>query len=170
MPNKTNYQYYPKAEKPTADLIHVVDCFDKHHGALTKKNQLDAAAVLKVLSSDLKKKGFNVSASGKKIAVPVLYGMNGVVEKQFLIDAFHPKAGIVLEVEAAAAIINYLYLKDIFEAFLMEDAHYLIIAVRNVNATTNGQNDFQTVCTAVDTMYSSNRFVIPLKGIMIIGY
>lgn len=170
MTTKINYQYYPQTARPIKPLVDVVRCFERHHNVITKNKQNDASSVLKALSADLKKLGFHTGEKGKKVAVPVLFGKNGLVEKQFLIDAFHAKEGIVLEVEAAAAVINYLYLKDLFEASLMEDANYLLIAVRNSNPTTNGQNDFETVCRTLDAIYASGRLVLPLKGILIIGY
>jgi hypothetical protein len=168
MPKTINWQYFPKSEKPPKEISDVVTCFEKKQVTISKIKKIDADSVLKLLAADLKKQGFQIE--NKKLSVPVLYGANGSVEKQFLIDAFEPKMGIVLEVEAAAAVINYLFMKDILEASLIDGANYLIIAVRNSNPTTNNQKDFETVCRFLETIYSSNQLRLPLKGVLIIGY
>jgi hypothetical protein len=51
--------------------------------------------------------------STQKIHVPVLFGANGKVEKSFDADAYSPKAGFVLEVEAGRAVANNQFLKDL---------------------------------------------------------
>jgi len=170
MKTNINWLYFPKTEKPSKELIKVVSTFEKHSKAILKQKNIDASSVLGLLAADLKKQGFHLSSSNGKVAVPVLYGLNGMVENQFLIDAYEPKAGIVLEVEAAAAVINNLYLKDIFEASLMDGANYLIIALRNTNPTSNGQKDFETVCRFLEAIYSSKRLNLPIQGLLIIGY
>ena len=91
----------------------------------------------------------------------------GNVKKKFEVDAYHEKKGIVIEVEAGRAVHNYQFLKDLFEACMMPDAKYLVIAVRN---DYKGQNDFKIVNTFMETLQASDRLVIPLKGILIIGY
>lgn len=171
MPKTINWQYFPKSEKPPKEISNVVVCFEMNNKIISKKKINDAAAVLNILEPDLKKQGFKMKGNANgKLSVPVLYGVNGSVDKQFLIDAFEPKMGIVFEVEAAATVVNYLFIKDILEASLMEGANYLIIAVRNSNPTTNNQKDFETVCRFLETIYSSNRLRLPLIGVLIIGY
>ena len=171
MSKTINWQYFPKSEKPPKEISDVVVCFEKNNKIISKQKINNAAAVLNILAPALKKQGFKMKGNANgKLSVPVLYGVNGSVEKQFLIDAFEPKMGIVFEVEAAAAVINYLFIKDILEASLMDGANYLIIAVRNSNPTTNNQKDFETVCRFLETIYSSNRLRLPLKGVLIIGY
>ena len=57
------------------------------------------------------------------------------------------------------------------EAFLIYDAKYLIIAVKNIYTKSNKEKkDFESVCEFMDAIYSSDRIEIPLKGILIIGY
>ena len=52
----------------------------------------------------------------------------------------------------------------------MDNVKYCVIAVRNVNKTTNGQKDFETVLRFIDTIYTSQKLKLPLSGILIIGY
>lgn len=50
---------------------------------------------------------------------------------------------------------------------MMFGVDYLVIAVRN---DYRGGNDFEKVYTFLETMYISGRIVLPLKGILLIGY
>ena len=75
--------------------------------------------------------------------------------------------GWVLEVEAGRAVDNNQYLKDIFQACMMHDIFHLAIAVRN---TYRNSDDFGHVETALETLYTSGRLQLPLKGILLIGY
>lgn len=67
-----------------------------------------------------------------------------------------------MEIEAGRAVVNYQFLRDIFQACVMHDIEKLVIAVRN--------DDFETVINFLDTLYTSNRLNLPLKGILIIAY
>lgn len=50
---------------------------------------------------------------------------------------------------------------------MMVDIEYLVLAVRN---TYRGSDDFQKVYNFLDTLYTSQRIKLPLKGILVIGY
>ena len=50
---------------------------------------------------------------------------------------------------------------------MMYGVEFLILAVRN---DYRGNNDFEKVYTFLETLYISNRLVLPLKGIILIGY
>jgi hypothetical protein len=49
----------------------------------------------------------------------------------------------------------------------MYEVDFLVIAVRK---TYSKNQDFKTVITFFDTLYSSGRLRLPLEGILIIGY
>ena len=102
-----------------------------------------------------------------KIKVPVLYGANGKVEKSFEADAYHPIQKTVVEVEAGRGVTNYQFLKDLFQACVMQDVDYAVIAIRQ---DYRGSDDFSKVVTFIETIYASNRLILPLKGLLIIGY
>lgn len=106
-------------------------------------------------------------ARGAKIPVPVLFGLNNHIDKAFDADAVNEDGHIVLEVEAGQAVVNYKFLKDIFQACLMHDVLFLVMAVRN---SYRGHDDFQAVYTFLETFYISSRFQLPLNGIVLIGY
>jgi hypothetical protein len=122
----------------------------------------------------LERLGFNVE-SGKtkaaKVNVPVLYGLNGRIEKSFDADAHHVGLGFVVEVEAGRAVVNNQFLKDLFQACMMYDVRYLGIAVRLLYEGGNRRSrDFEQVVTFFDTLYASNRLRLPLDGVVVIGY
>jgi len=75
--------------------------------------------------------------------------------------------GYVIEVEAGRAVTNYQFLKDFFEASMMYNVDYLCIAVRNIYRKSK---DFEQVVKFFDAMFSSKRIVVPLKGLLVIGY
>lgn len=166
-----NFQFYPKNKQITKDLRSVVDVFKAN---VTKfespKFTLESNEVLNHVANDLNNIGYRVETSKKssdKILVPVLYGLNGQMEQRFDADAYNEEKGIVVEVEAGRAVTNYQFLKDLFEACVMSDVNYLVIAVRN---EYRNSRDFEKVITFFNTLYTSNRLQLPLKGVLIIGY
>jgi len=131
---------------------------------------LNSNEVLSVISDGLVAAGFAVEMGKKasqKIRVPVLFGLNGKLEKSFEADAFNSTEGFVVEVEAGRGVTNYQFLKDLFQACMMHGVYYLAIAVRN---TYRANRNFESVHRFIDTLYASNRLKLPLKGVLIIGY
>ena len=102
-----------------------------------------------------------------KIKVPVLYGANGKVDKYIDADAHHSVNKIGLEVEAGRGVTNYQFLKDLFQACVMQDVDYAAIAVRQ---DYGGSKDYEKVVMFIETIFASNRPTRPLQGILIIGY
>ena len=107
--------------------------------------------------------------------MPVLFSENDQVDKFFAADALSEDHKIVIEVEAGRAVRNNQFLKDIFQACMMCEVEYLVIAVLNeYTFNTNGKSqtahDYQSVKTFLETLYVSNRLHLPLKGILLIGY
>jgi hypothetical protein len=173
-----NWQYVPKSDKVTPKLLQTIRVFEKHENkidsiSIDKSSKIDSNTILGILKKDLTKIGYNVEA-GKagedKIAVPVLYGLNGKADKQFFADGYHREEEIVLEIEAAAAVANNRFLQDLIEACVMDNVKYCVIAVRNVNKTTNNQKDFDTIIRFIDTIYASQKLKLPLTGVLIVGY
>lgn len=169
--NRIQYQYFPKSCKITSELEAVVRVFSDHYDNInSSKNNLESNKVLEFLRIDLETLGFKVEKGKKqeeKILVPVLYGINGQLEQRFDADAYNTNSKIVIEVEAGRAVTNYQFLKDLFEACVMSEVEYLIIAVRN---EYSNRKDFEKVITFFNTLYASNRLKLPLLGILIIGY
>ncbi len=175
-----NWAYFPRNEKIPDVCSKVVTCFmdiadkiDSHANNEKISNEFKDSAsniVLSRLRPGLKDLGFKVEAGKaavEKISIPVLFGQNGKATKLFEADAYHEEFRFVVEVEAGRAVTNYQFLKDIFQACVMVDVDYLCIAVRNIYRKSQ---DFEKVYTFLDTLYTSGRLKLPLKGILIVGY
>ena len=97
----------------------------------------------------------------------MLFGLNNNIDKYFNADAVSSDGSIVIEVEAGRAVDNNQFLKDIFQACMMHEVEYLVLAVRNVY---RNNKDFERIFVFLETLYISNRLQLPLKGILLIGY
>jgi hypothetical protein len=73
----------------------------------------------------------------------------------------------VIEVEAGRGVTNHQFLKDLFQACVMQEVDYLVIAVRN---DYRGSDDYSKVITFLETLFASQRLILPLTGVLIIGY
>lgn len=166
-----NWQYYPKRKEIPTHLKDVVDIFVLNQSVISSNDfTLNSNDVLEKISLNLLELNYQVEVSKKaidKIKVPVLFGMNGKLEKYFDADAYNEELKTVIEVEAGRAVTNYQFLKDLFQACMMHEVDFLVIAVRNTYRTNK---DFQSVITFFDTVQASGRLILPLKGILIIGY
>ncbi len=165
------YQFFPRSRGLNHQMQQIIDCFCNVNDFISSDNcDLKSNDVLAVLRPHLEQLGFVVEA-GKtkehKIDVPVLFGINNRIDKSFYADALSKDGKIVMEVEAGQATENHRFLKDIFEASMMFDVEYLVLAVRNRYRT---HNDFDRVFNFLETLYISNRIILPLKGILLIGY
>jgi hypothetical protein len=165
------YQFFPRSRGLTDEMRQVVDCFNVVNDRISSEtNDLVSNDVLAILRPHFEQIGFVVEtgkAKEEKIDVPVLFGIDNKVDKSFYADALSQDGRIVVEVEAGQATENHRFLKDIFEASMMFDVEYLVLAVRNKYRT---HNDFERVFTFLETLYISNRLHLPLKGILLVGY
>lgn len=174
-----NYQYYPKNNMLTDNLKNVVNVFSDNYDIISSidGNKLKSNEVLSVCKDRFKNIGYRVeSKEDGVIKVPVLFGINNSLEKFFRADSYNEKEKTVIEVEAGRGVMNNQFLKDLFQACMMQDVDYLVIAVRNEYKTKTKNNrertsyDFEEVCKFFDALYASDRLKLPLKGILIIGY
>lgn len=165
------WQLYPKNIPCNKNLRNIIGVFEKKINSIDSSNyHLTSNDVLLAISSDLESLGYKVEKSklkDDKITVPVLYGRNGKLEKWFDADAYNYEEKTVVEVEAGRAVTNYQFLKDLFEASVMSDVDYCVIAVRKIYRQSP---DFEKVIQFMDALYSSNKLTLPLKGVLIIGY
>lgn len=165
------FQFFPRSHGITTDVKAVVQCFQKVENEINSENlKLNSNGVLEVLRPYLEELEYDVE-TGKtkndKIHVPVLFGYNNQIDKSFNADALSKDGKIVIEVEAGRAVDNNQFLKDIFQACMMFEVEYLIIAVRN---DYRGSDDFMKIYTFLETLYISSRLHLPLKGILLVGY
>lgn len=166
-----NWQYFPKSDVIPNHLLDTVVVFENESDNINSDNhEHDSDTVLGYVRKGLEKINYKVEKSKKaadKIHVPVLFGRNGQLDKYFEADGLNEKTHTVIEVEAGRGVTNHQFLKDLFQACMMNNVYYLVIAIRNRYRTSN---DFEKVNSFIETLYASNRLTLPLKGILIIGY
>ena len=170
-----NWSHWPRSDVPTDLTRRIVDVFELALPEIdSSENGLPSNKVLEHVTDGLLGLGFKVEVGKKKsekIHVPVLFGLNGQLEKSFEADAYHVEEGYVIEVEAGRAVVNNQFLKDLFQACMMKGVDYMAIAVRNLYEGGGAKSrDFARVVAFFDTLYASNRLKLPLKGIVVIGY
>ena len=165
------FQFFPRSRGVTEDIQKVINCFKTIENEIdSKKHNLVSNDVLAVVRPYLENEGYKVEvgkSSSEKIDVPVLFEYDNKIDKSFYADALSEDGKIVIEVEAGQATENHRFLKDIFEASMMFDVEYLVLAVRN---TYRNHKDFERIYTFLETLYISNRLRLPLKGVLLIGY
>ena len=165
------FQFFPRSRGVTEDIQKVINCFKTIENEIdSKTHNLVSNDVLAVVRPYLENEGYKVEvgkSSSEKIDVPVLFGYDNKIDKSFYTDALSEDGKIVIEVEAGQATENHRFLKDIFEASMMFDVEYLVLAVRN---TYRNHKDFERIYTFLETLYISNRLRLPLKGVLLIGY
>ena len=169
-----NYQFFPRSHGVTPEIQAVINCFKKIESKLDDGTHRVSNDVLALLRPHLESCGYDVEKGkgrDEKIDVPVLFGENNAIDKSFFADAFNREHHIVIEVEAGRAVRNNQFLKDIFQACMMFDVEYLVIAVLNeYSGGGTVSKDYKEVKTFLETLYISNRLKLPLKGILLIGY
>ena len=166
-----NWFYYPRSRKAPPLVLQVVEAFRSASDEIDSAvHYLPSNGVLAALARPLVDLGFRVETGktfGQKIQVPVLFGLNGQLEKSFEADAYHEAAGFVLEVEAGRGVVNNQFLKDLFQACMMNGVTEFAVALRN---DYRGTNDFERAARFFDTLYASNRLKLPLEGVLLVGY
>ncbi len=165
------FQFFPRSQGINQQIQNIISCFEIESDKIKSPDfNLSSNEVLEVIRPHLEKINF-ICETGKskdrKISVPVLFGYDNRIDKSFNADAVSEDGKIVIEVEAGRAVDNNQFLKDIFQACMMFEVEYLVIAVRN---DYRGGNDFGKIYTFLETLYISNRLHLPLKGILLIGY
>jgi hypothetical protein len=165
------WMFFPRSTCATPLARSVVAAFDAVAEQIdSATHDLPSNEVLALAAPHLVNAGFTVEVGKRaeqKINVPVLFGLNGRLEKSFDADAHHQAGGFVVEVEAGRGVVNNQFLKDLFQSCMMHDVFYLAIAVRNLY---KGRQDFDVVCRFLNTLYASQRLQLPLRGILVVGY
>ena len=167
---------FPKNIPASEDFRNIVKVFENVENEIASSpiKRMESNEVLGYVRPGLEALGYVVEKSKReedKIHIPVLFGENGKEEKYFDADAFNQEKRIVIEVEAGRAVTNYQFLKDYFEACMMQEVDYLCIAVRN--QYMNGKvlsRDYDKVVTFFETLFLSDRIKTAIKAILIIGY
>jgi len=166
------WQYFPKYREVPTHLRAVIDgVFAPNFSKIDSRNhKFESNKVLGILRKDLEGLGFvveNGKSKSGRIRVPVLFGEGGKPDKSFDVDGWNKENKSVIEVEAGRGVANYQFLKDLFQACVMQDVNYLIVCIRN---DYRGNDNFGTVVNFFNALYASDRLNLPLVGIMVVGY
>lgn len=165
------FQLFPRSRGLSPEMENIVACFKNNADAIDSTiHDYESNDVLEIVRPDLEKINFRIEKGKTKnalIQVPVLFGENNNPDKFFNADGVSQDGKIVLEVEAGRGYVNNQFLKDIFQACMMYEVEYLVLAVRNKYKSSD---DFKKIYTFLETLYISNRLQLPLKGILLIGY
>lgn len=165
------FQSFPRSNSLNSQAKEIINCFLKHEKEISSTNHtLSSNEVLEIIRTDLEKNNMIIEtgkSKDQKIQVPVLFGLNDSIDQFFEADGISKDKKLVLEVEAGRAVVNYQFLKDIFQASMMHEIEMLVLAVRN---DYRGVDDFKKVYSFLETLYISNRIKLPLKEIVVIGY
>ena len=99
MKTEITYKYHPDHLKA------IVDVFNQKANIHSSINNLLSNQVLGKISAELKKLSFEVEANKiDTIEVPVMYGLNGSIEKSFRCGASSNKTKTVLEMESGSKL------------------------------------------------------------------
>lgn len=165
------YQFFPRSLGIDEKKHQIIQCFLEVETQIqSPANNLSSNQVLSLLKPYLNKLDIYVEsgkAKNNKISIPVLFGLNNQPDKYFHADALSTDGKIVIEIEAGRAVDNYQFLKDIFQASMMFGVEYLVLAVRN---DYRSKDNFLTIYKFLEILYLSNRIILPLTGILLIGY
>lgn len=162
------YKIFPNSCEITPQLRHIINLFESVNA------KCPSAEILEQIRPSLQSEGYEVKTGRAvkcQVKVPVCSRNNKILD-EFSVDAINKGYGIVLKIEAGRGTQNNEFLKDIFQACMMNKVEYLVIAV--LNEYTFGKNqksyDYEKVTSFLNTLYENDRLKLPLKGILIIGY
>jgi hypothetical protein len=166
------YIYFPLNESIPENFNNLIEIFSSNHKIINSinddnENRRNSDAVLKVLAPQLESVGYLVEKSKKSDDKIAFVYKDDTVSLTFEADAFHKEHKIAIEVEAGRAWDNKQFLKDIFEACLIDDIEYMVVAVRLLY---RGRNDFDKVSSWLRAIYSSKKITLSFKGLLLIGY
>jgi len=137
---------------------------------------VNSDVALEHLRPGLEVLGFTVESGKKhqqKIHRPVLFGEDGAVIVKYEVDAYHPEHRVVVEVEAGRGAANNADYRDLVRASLMVDADYLVLAMMlSYRSGESGQEmrSYARTRDRIDAIYASERLMLQLKGILLVGY
>ena len=174
------WKYYPPRSRRPDWADSVLAAFTAAQPSLDSalKLGMNSDKALSVLRPALLPLGFQVEEgkkSGQKIRRPVLFGEQGVEDLAYEVDGFHPEEGIALEVEAGRGVLGNAIYRDLIQTSLLIDARYLVLAVLNEYHYRSGGKpmmspNYRIARSILDAIYASNRLVLPLDGVLLIGY
>jgi len=168
------WKYYPAWRQPADWVSELVGIVETHRSELDSAEQhLVSNVVLGVLRDSLERAGYEVEGDGQRIALPALFGDEGVVLKPFFVDAFRPWDGVAIEVESGGAMENNRVLYDLIEMSLAVNVSAGALIVPQHYSTENRQfrDQYKRAAQLFDAMWANpERLRFPLEGVLLVGY
>jgi len=173
------WKYYPPRNRPPAWTQPLISAFSGVRKSIdSNDNRLTSDQALAAIRPALEALEFEVESGKKKdqkIRRPVLFGEHGHEDLAYEVDAFHPGDGIALEVEAGRGARGNAVYRDLIQTSLLVDARFLALAVQvSYRHKSGGKNivvqSYRDTMNLLDAIYASNRLLLPLDGILLIGY
>ena len=170
--------YYPVSTAPGSWCEGIAAAFS------AKRDELDTTAkhnksddVLQTIRPGLEKLGFRVEGGIDEPTIhrPVLFGEGGKPQQKYQIDAYHPRDGIGLEVEAGRSLRGNAVYRDLIQASLMVDVQYFALCVPlryrfNANGKQYEDKPYEATNSIVGALYASGRLVFPFRGLLLLGF
>lgn len=164
---------FPVTKEPPPEVMQTVAVFQQTIGTISSGSdataQMVGNAVLAEVRERLEALGFQVERQGVPVRLPVLYGEGGTARRTYHADAWWMESGVVVEVEAGGARQNNRALLDILKGMMWQDCTHLVIAVKKSYGASK-QNDYEWLRDWVELLYASDRVVIPMESLTVVGY
>lgn len=114
-------------------------------------------------------------SEGTRSAGPSSSGIRERGDPAYEVDAFHHDDGIALEVEAGRGVLGNAIYRGLIQTSLLIDARFLVLAVLTEYGYKSGGKamtspNYRITRSILDAIYARNRLVLPLEGILLIGY
>jgi hypothetical protein len=173
-----SWKFYPSRFSPPGWARDVVGVFADAQSLIDSRTNTGVTSdeALEHLRPGLERSGFEVERGKKheqKIHRPVLFGENGEVVVRYEVDAYQPEHRVVVEVEAGRGAANNADYRDLVRASLMVDADYLVLALMLSYRSGESSNEMRSYARTrdrIDAIYASERLMLQLKGVLLVGY
>lgn len=171
------WKYYPQSERCPDHLVAITKAFETVFKDIdssqfdTNETRNESDAVTRIVRPHLEALNFRVERDktqpGERLEMPALFEENGRPKKNYHVDAYNEETKTLVEIESGRAVTNNQWLKDLFEACLIVDVEFVVIAVRQIYKRSK---DYEAVLKVMDAFDASRRIQLPLEGVLIIGY
>jgi len=173
------FQHFPITHEPPQFVLDVIECFRKNESAISTKQGKhgNSDTVLGLIRPDLEAIGFDVEKSKKdvdKIFRPITFGLNGIPQLKYEIDAYNKETRVGLEIEAGRGVLGNAIYRDLIQGMVMMNVDHLVVAVANEYwYKSNGKDavsrDFDKCVNICNALSGHTRLQLPYT-ITLIGY
>ena len=186
---KISWTHFPKDRAPDPTVVKIIEAFENSassidsekfgkSGTNREKTEFDSNYVLGIVEDDLKKiDGFlveGIDEEGKKkvLKIPVLWGNNGKVVKEYEVDGWSRGESILLEVEAGMMITqNKTHQDDLIKALQIPDVKHFVIACAIIWDYHGAmKKPYDMVVRDFSAFYQGTRISLPFETLTIIGF